>query len=179
MWTPPLGDIEDWNEAYPQIWAALQQWESRVRATSTDDTTQAYNAHQRMTEICLQLNKVNEAWDHAVVAYHLARQSKDITRIGTTKRSLGDIITRLGHAPDEAFADDPDIQYEGALLAFRTADAHIEIARTLLARGQSLLHRAQQPSAALVLRQASLIFAHLGFEEEAAQAEALRARAAT
>lgn len=169
---------EVWQEAYEQVLAALAElrnsWlSSPQQRINTTLLTHLLAEHERMVDLCLTLNRPQEAWDHAQEVYVLARQLKDMTRIGFAKRRLGDLLTMLNIAQDGDALHDVDLQYESALLAFRTANNHVEVARTLVKHGKSLLQRESARSAAACFQQATAILHHLDLEDEAVEAQLL------
>lgn len=178
----PLSDRTDsqqreiWQDAYQRVLDVLDQLRGKRSQDETTDldlhlASEFLIEHERMVAICLGLNKPQEAWQHAQEVYRLARKLKDIRRIGFAKRTLGDMLSAIDVETGAHATQDVDLQYEGALLAFRSANVPIEVARTLVAHGRSLRKRDKRQAAASRFQQAAQIFNHFGAEREAQQAQ--------
>lgn len=142
-------------------------------ADDADEIRRADNAceiHYALVNVALADGNLDEAWEHASRSYELAEFSGRIVRMGYANRALGNVITRLGQSPDPQFNSDVDYYYSEAISAFKQVKAEGEVARTLLAHGQSLAHRNQKRSAGNKYQQAMVIFTRLGMMDAASEA---------
>jgi tetratricopeptide (TPR) repeat protein len=126
--------------------------------------------HHALTNVCLEEDDPQKAWEHAREAYTIAQQLNREIRLGYANRALGDVITVLDTLPDDSFKNDPDFYYDAALKAFRNVKSESEVGKTLLAKGKSLARRNKGRSARNLLQQAMVIFTRLGMTDDAARA---------
>src|SRR5690606_13020796 len=104
----------------------------------------ACEIHTALVSVALADGDAHEAWEHAAKSYEYAEFSGRIVRMGYANRALGDVLTQLGASPSREFNSDVDYYYSEALSAFKQVKAEGEVARTLLAHGQSLAKRNQK-----------------------------------
>jgi tetratricopeptide (TPR) repeat protein len=184
---PRLQTISLTNEG--QVWISLENME---RATATlekaltlsaqpwgdpetemDAVNRADNVceiHHALVTIRLREKSYEEAWQHALESLESARFTGRPIRVGYAFRAVADVLTELGHSPDPAFPNDPDIFYQEAIQAFQQVKADGEVAKTLLSQGMSLGRRGKKRSAGQLLQQAMANFTRLGMADDAARA---------
>lgn len=144
-----------------------------VVETDNDKIRFADNAceiHHALARVHLDDDNPTEAWKHAVKSFEQAEYSGRIVRMGYAYRAFGDVITQLGESPDPDYNSDVDYYYNEALSAFKQVKAEGEVAKTLLAQGQSLAKRDKKRSAGNKYQQAMVIFTRLGMMDSAADA---------
>lgn len=138
-----------------------------------DDIRRADNAceiYHALAGLALDHKDPQTAWQYAVKSYEKAEYSGRIVRMGYANRILGNVITELGQSPDPAFNSDVDYYYAESISAFNQVNAEGEVAKTLLAQGQSLNKRGKKRSAGNKYQQAMVIFTRLGMMDAAAEA---------
>lgn len=163
--------LGDYDAAYALLLDALKAlrpgWPITPNTVDDEATrTLLCDVHLALVDLHLTQNKAHVAWEHAGEAFTLSRQIRDLHSAGYAKRAIAAVVTQLGYSPDSIFDDDPDVHYEGALLAFRAVNDEVEVARTLFARGQSLAQRQFKRSAAHSYQQALTLFRHLGMSKD-------------
>lgn len=146
------------------------QWQPADEAAEIQKADNACEIHHAFVSVALEEGKLDEAWEHAAKSYEAAEFSGRIVRMGYANRALGDVITKLGQSPDPQFNSDVDYYYSEAMSAFKQVKAEGEVAKTLLAHGQSFAHRGKKRSAASKYQQAMVIFTRLGMMDAAAEA---------
>jgi len=149
---------------------SINQWKPEDEREEINRADNACEIHHALVGVALEDNDLEEAWDHAAKAYENAEFSGRIVRMGYANRALGDVITRLGQSPSPDFNSDVDYYYSEALSAFKQVKAEGEVAKTLLAQGQSLAIRGKKRSAGNKYQQAMVIFTRLGMMDFAAEA---------
>src|SRR5690606_22358712 len=102
-------------------------------------------------------------------SYAYGQETAQPMRIGFGSRAIADVITALGSTPDDNFESDPDFYYKEALESFRKVKMEGDIAKTLFARGNSLVIRGKKSLAAKLFQQALAIFTRLGMTDDAAK----------
>lgn len=143
-----------------------------------EDTNEEFTArldiaceiHYALATLCIQEERLQEAWDHASAAYEIAQTLKYPLRLGFAHRALGDVITVLGQAPEPSLNREPDEYYRKALEYFREIKSEGEVGKTLLNQGHSLARRGKSRRAATLYQQAMVIFTKLGMTDDAARA---------
>ncbi|GAB5493519.1 MAG: hypothetical protein Phog2KO_37340 [Phototrophicaceae bacterium] len=130
----------------------------------------ACEIHHALVSVHLGIDNPEEAWEHAIKAFGHAEYSGRIVRMGYAYRALGDVITQLGESPDPDYNSDVDYYYDQAMSAFKQVKAEGEVAKTLLAQGQSLSKRGKKRSAGNKYQQAMVLFTRLGMMDSAAEA---------
>ncbi|MGJ3237290.1 MAG: tetratricopeptide repeat protein [Anaerolineae bacterium] len=146
------------------------QWHPQDEADEIRQADNACEIHHALVSVALEEGKPDQAWEHAAQSYHYAEFSGRIVRMGYANRALGDVITELGQSPSDEFNSDVDYYYTEAISAFKQVKAEGEVAKTLLAHGQSLAKRGQKRSAGNKYQQAMVIFSKLGMMDAAAEA---------
>lgn len=146
------------------------QWQPSDEGDEIRRADNACEIHHALVSVALEDGDLNEAWEHAAKSYELAEFSGRILRMGYANRALGDVITKLGQSPDPQFNSDVDYYYSEAMSAFKQVKAEGELAKTLLAQGQSFAHRGKKRSAGSKYQQAMVIFTRLGMMDAAAEA---------
>ncbi len=126
--------------------------------------------HYALAVILLRLNEPETAWKHARKSLLIAEDLGVPLRMGYANRALGEVITALGQAPEEAFSSDPDTYFHASAQAFRGIRADGELAKTMYAHGRSLAHRQKRNAAARKLKEAMVLFTRLGMTDDAAKA---------
>lgn len=134
--------------------------------------------HHALTQICLHQDDAQAAWSHAKQAHVYAQQAGQPMALGLSNRALANALTALGGAPKgEKFDGNPDIYYKAALTYFKKVKMEADIAKTLVARGKSLIQRGKTPSAARLLQRALVIFTKLGMTDDAAKTAEIQIQA--
>ncbi|MGB7337338.1 MAG: tetratricopeptide repeat protein [Phototrophicaceae bacterium] len=145
-------------------------WQPEDDADKIRRADNACEIYHALAGLALEENDPQTAWQYAVKSYENAEFSGRIVRMGYANRVLGDVITVLGQSPDPAFNSDVDYYYAEAMSAFKQVNAEGEVAKTLLAQGQSLNKRGKKRSAGNKYQQAMVIFTRLGMMDAAAEA---------
>jgi tetratricopeptide (TPR) repeat protein len=125
--------------------------------------------HHGMAVINLRENNPEAAWEEAAKALSLAEKTGDPILRGYANRTIGDVLTELGEAPQAEYENDPDHYFRLALDAFRQLNAEAEIARTMYAQGVSLAKRGRRTAASRKLQHVMLEFSRLGMVDDAAR----------
>ncbi len=143
------------------------------------------DAIQGMAKVHLQVGENSAAWKCAVESMGLSQQSQQPLMLGCAYRTMGEVLTALGHtpsgtpaadpnAPDPAATNehlgDPDMYFQLSIEMFREINAEGEIARTVHMQGMSLLTRGQNMTASRKFYQAMLLFTKLGMKDDANKA---------
>jgi tetratricopeptide (TPR) repeat protein len=149
---------------------ALNKWVLETERDKLNRDDNLCEIHYAFVSLYLQENNGEKAWEHAKTTMDYAKFTDRPVRFGYANRALGDVITVLGKAPEEAYSEDADSYYQAALDAFRQVKAEGDVGKTLFAQGQSLAKRGKTRSAGQKLQQAMVIFTKLGMSEEAAKA---------
>lgn len=126
--------------------------------------------YHALTQICLANNDTVHAWTYAKKSYENAQETQHPMRMGYGNRAIADAITALGDAPEPAFEHDPDVYYKQALEYFRAVHMEGDVAKTMFARGKSLVRRGKKAAAAKLFQQSLVIFEKLGMTDDAAKA---------
>lgn len=146
------------------------QWQPETESRKIDRADNSCEIHHALVALALEEDNLEEAWGHATKSYENAEFSGRIVRMGYANRALGDVITRLGKSPVPEFNSDVDYYYSESLSAFKQVKAEGEVAKTLLAQGQSLAKRGKKRAAGNKYQQAMVIFTRLGMMDLAAEA---------
>ena len=143
------------------------------------------DCHQGLATYCLKMNDNNAAWKHALESMRLSQQSREPFMLGFAYRTMGDVLTALGHTPygtpavepenqDPAATNehlgDPDMYFQLSIEAFQDIRAEGEMARTVFAQGLSLMLRGQKMTASRKFYQAMMLFTKLGMKDDANKA---------
>ncbi len=125
--------------------------------------------HHGTAVISLRENEPQAAWEEAARALKLAETTGDPILRGYANRTIGDVLTALGSAPQPGYSDDPDDYFRAALEAFKLLNAEAEIARTMFAQAVSLAKRGRRTTAARKLQHVMLEFSRLGMLDDVAR----------
>lgn len=145
-----------------------QEWNDPRRPANAQQDNLA-EVHHALATLCLEENKIDEAWTHAKAALEIGLKLDKAVRLGFANRILGDVITLLPETPAE-FSSDPDVYYQKSLEHFREVKADGEAARTLYAQGKSLAYRGKKREAGRLFQQSMIVFGKLGMTDDAAKA---------
>jgi tetratricopeptide (TPR) repeat protein len=126
--------------------------------------------HDALAVIDLREDRVQEAWEHALYALEIAMEAKKPMQLGFANRTVGEVVTRLGTAPDPRFSSDPDHYFRAAIKHFRELNAEAELGRTMYAQALSLAQRGRRTTAARKLQQVMILFTKLDMVDDAARA---------
>lgn len=166
--------LKSFDKARATLEEALEisekEWLPETDAAKINFADNACEIHHALVGVHLDENNPKLAWEHAVKSFEHAEFSGRIVRMGYAYRALGDVITQLGQSPDPDYNSDVDYYYDEALNAFKQVKAEGEVAKTLLAQGQSLAKRDKKRSAGNKYQQAMVIFTRLGMMDDAATA---------
>lgn len=166
--------LQSFAKARSTLEEALQvaesEWNTETEREKINFADNACEIHHALVGVYLAEDNSADAWEHAVKAFEHAEFSGRIVRMGYAYRAFGDVITVLGESPDPDYNSDVDYYYDEALNAFKQVKAEGEVAKTLLAQGQSLAKRGEKRSAGNKYQQAMVIFTRLGMVDDAATA---------
>jgi len=123
-----------------------------------------------LAEIHLGEGQPAAAWQMALQALEAAHHGNQPLQRGYANRTMGEVVAKLGGAPDEGFSNEPDEYFRAALDAFKEINAEAELARTMFAQAQALAKQGRRTSAARKLQQVMIIFTQLGMVDDAARA---------
>lgn len=126
--------------------------------------------YHALTQISLANGDTIKAWIYAKSSYENALLTQHPMRMGYGNRAIADAITALGDSPEPAFEHDPDVYYKQALDCFRAVHMEGDVAKTMFARGKSLVRRGKKAAAAKLFQQSLVIFQKLGMTDDAARA---------
>jgi tetratricopeptide (TPR) repeat protein len=163
------------NKAYDMLHEALSiasqpysdEDDERVHLARLGVLAEIYHA---LTQISLANGDTIKAWSYAKNSYENANLTQHPMRMGYGNRAVADAITALGDAPEPSFDHDPDTYYKQAMDYFRAVHMEGDVAKTMFARGKSLVRRGKKASAAKLFQQALVIFEKLGMRDDAAKA---------
>jgi tetratricopeptide (TPR) repeat protein len=133
-----------------------------------------YNA---LTQLSLIEDKPIKAWKYAKLSYENAQATGHPMRLGFGNRAIADAISALGDAPEPEFDSNPDVYYKKALDYFKEVKMEGDYAKTLFARGQSLVRRGRKSAAAKLFQQAMVLFTKLGMTDDVAKAAEAQTKA--
>lgn len=122
-----------------------------------------------MAMIHLKHNRLPQAWEEALKAYHLANQNDDPRISGLANRTMGNVLT-VYTPPDNTYSHDPDEYFRASIEKFRLLDVEVEIMRTTFAQAVSLTKRGNIHSATRKLQQTIIAFKRLGMIDDLQQA---------
>lgn len=125
--------------------------------------------HHGMAMIHLKHNRLLQAWEEALKAYHLANQNDDPRISGLANRTMGNVLT-VYTPPDSTYSHDPDDYFRTSIEKFRLLDVEVEIMRTTFAQAVSLAKRGNINSATRKLQQVIIAFKRLGMIDDLQQA---------
>ena len=161
--------LEKWDKALDALiegCTLCEQWtEQNARQASTQ-----CELYQGLAVVYMAQNRLDDAWDIALQALAIARNTSQPMDYGFANRIIGEVVTKMGNSPDEDYPSDPDHYFRKALGAFRELHAEAELARTMFAQARSLAARGRRTSAARKLQQVMIIFTQLGMLDDAARA---------
>jgi tetratricopeptide (TPR) repeat protein len=141
--------------------------EERIYISRLGTLAEIYHA---LTQLCLIDADNIKAWKYAKLSYEYAQRTGHPMRLGFGNRAIADAISALGDAPEPEFDSDPDVYYKKALDYFKEVKMEGDYAKTLYARGQSLVRRGRKSSAAKLFQQAMALFTKHGMTDDAAKA---------
>ncbi|MBZ0295941.1 MAG: tetratricopeptide repeat protein [Anaerolineae bacterium] len=120
----------------------------------------------------LKKNNVPVAWDYGRRALRTAHKSGETLVLGVAYRALGDVVTAMPDVRTDDLTpwEDADAYYRAALQTLREGRHEGELARTMMAFGQSLARRDKPIAAAQYLQQAMILFSRLEMVADAAKA---------
>lgn len=123
-----------------------------------------------LAEIHLDEGQPAAAWEMALLALDAAHHGNQPLQRGYANRTMGEVVAKLGGAPDEGFSNEPEDYFRAALEAFKEINAEAELARTMFAQAQALAKQGRRTTAARKLQQVMIIFTQLGMVDDAARA---------
>lgn len=163
-----LVSLKEYQAAYAALQEALrlsELWEDNNNLEAL--RTEVYFG---LAQVALASNKPESAWEDANLSLQAARRAEIMHSVGLAYRILGETLTDLGQAPNDAEFNNPDEYYRAALETFRSIDAEAEIGRTIFSHAQSQAKRSRRRNAAQLFREAMVIFQKLGMTDDAANA---------
>jgi tetratricopeptide (TPR) repeat protein len=162
--------VGDNTSALNAFTAALQltdQWEDRDDPNLPGLLCELYHG---VAVVFLRQQRFRDAWENALRALEIASSTELPHQLGYANRTIGEVITELGQAPDSGFSNDPDDYFQAAMKCFKTLNEEAELARTMYAHALSMSHRGRRTMAAKKLQQVMIIFTRLGMVDDIARA---------
>lgn len=156
------------TEPYPD------EHDERIHIARLGVLAEIYNA---LTQLSLIDDDTIRAWKYAKLSYQNAELTGHPMRLGFGNRAVADAISALGDAPEPEFDSDPDVYYKKALDYFKEVKMEGDFAKTLYARGLSLVRRGRKSSAAKLFQQAMALFTKHGMTDDAAKAAEAQTKA--
>jgi hypothetical protein len=147
-----------------------------IEAGDADDDlpTLLCEVYHGLTIIYLAADDHEAARETAMCALDIAYTHRQPMQLGFANRAVGEVVTLLESTPEADLPDDPDRFFRASSQAFREINMEGELARTMLAHAQSLVHRGRFTTAARKLQQVMIIFTRLGMLGDAARAAELQ-----
>lgn len=163
-----LISLKDYQQAYDALQEGLRLsnlWEdtNNLEALRTE-------VYFGLAQLALAVDKPEAAWEDAHHSLEAARKAEIMHSVGLAYRILGEALTALGRVPSDSDFDNPDDYFRAALETFRSIDAEAEIGRTIYSHARSQAKRSRRRNAAVLFREAMVIFQKLGMTDDAANA---------